>query len=140
MTDHDERRRTMKNQPVLSDFPYLLTGVALTLLAGATARSGPADFGRQELDAALSKAGLVSRAGDLSVIMAKSGAPETYTIKLDGRRALIQGGDAAGVMYGELEMAERNSYDYIIHSGTKEQDFLALLSFWGQAQRKLQTG
>jgi guanylate kinase len=37
----------------------------------------------------------------------------------------------------ELEMAERNSYDYIIHSKTKEQDFLALLDFWAQAQRKL---
>lgn len=40
----------------------------------------------------------------------------------------------------EIEMAERNSYDYIIHSGTKEQDFLALLDFWKQAQKKLQTG
>ncbi len=40
----------------------------------------------------------------------------------------------------ELEMAERNSYDYVIHSGTKEQDFLALLAFWEQAQRKLRNG
>jgi guanylate kinase len=40
----------------------------------------------------------------------------------------------------ELELGERNSYDYVIHSGTKEQDFRALLAFWEQAQRKLQTG
>ena len=34
-------------------------------------------------------------------------------------------------------MAERNSYDYVIHSKTKEQDFLALLEYWAQAKRKL---
>ena len=37
----------------------------------------------------------------------------------------------------EFELAERNSYDYVIHSGTKEQDFRALLTFWEQARRKL---
>lgn len=37
----------------------------------------------------------------------------------------------------ELEMPERFTYDYIIHSGTKEQDFLALLSYWEQARAKL---
>jgi len=36
-----------------------------------------------------------------------------------------------------LEMGERNSYDYVIHSGTKEQDFRALLDYWEQAQRRL---
>ena len=40
----------------------------------------------------------------------------------------------------ELELGERNTYDYVIHSGTKEQDFRALLAFWEQAQQKLQTG
>ena len=40
----------------------------------------------------------------------------------------------------ELEMAERNNYDYVIHSGSKEQDFRALLEYWAQAQRKLRTG
>jgi guanylate kinase len=34
-------------------------------------------------------------------------------------------------------MAERNSYDYVIHSGSKEQDFRALLAFWEQARRKV---
>jgi guanylate kinase len=37
----------------------------------------------------------------------------------------------------ELELGERNSYDYVIHSGTKEQDFRALLAFWAQARQKL---
>ena len=37
----------------------------------------------------------------------------------------------------ELELSERFSYDSVIHSRTKEQDFLALLDFWSQAQRKL---
>jgi guanylate kinase len=37
----------------------------------------------------------------------------------------------------ELEMSERFNFDYIIHSGTKEQDFLALLSYWEQAKAKL---
>jgi guanylate kinase len=37
----------------------------------------------------------------------------------------------------EQELSERNSYDYVIHSGTKEQDFRALLAFWEQAQQKL---
>ncbi len=37
----------------------------------------------------------------------------------------------------ELELGERNSYDYVIHSGSKEQDFRALLAFWAQARRKL---
>jgi guanylate kinase len=37
----------------------------------------------------------------------------------------------------ELELAERYSYDYIIHSQTKEQDFRALLDYWRQAQARL---
>jgi guanylate kinase len=37
----------------------------------------------------------------------------------------------------EFELAHRNSYDYVIHSGSKEQDFRALLAFWEQARRKL---
>ena len=44
------------------------------------------------------------------------------------------------LLSAEFEMAERNSYDYVIHSGSKEQDFRALLAFWEQAKRKLQAG
>lgn len=41
------------------------------------------------------------------------------------------------MLSAEAEIAERNSYDYVIHSGTKEQDFRALLEYWKQAQKKL---
>jgi guanylate kinase len=37
----------------------------------------------------------------------------------------------------QLELSERFSYDYVIHSRTKEQDFRALLDFWAQARAKL---
>jgi guanylate kinase len=37
-------------------------------------------------------------------------------------------------------MADRSSYDFVIHSKTKEQDFRALLEFWEQAKRKLGHG
>jgi guanylate kinase len=37
----------------------------------------------------------------------------------------------------EFEMAERKSYDYVIHSGSKEQDYRSLLAYWAQAQQKL---
>jgi guanylate kinase len=40
------------------------------------------------------------------------------------------------LLSAEFELAERNSYDYVIHSGTKEQDFRALQAFWDQARRK----
>ena len=41
------------------------------------------------------------------------------------------------LLSAEFEMAERNSYDYVIHSGSKEQDFRALLAFWEQARHRL---
>ena len=37
----------------------------------------------------------------------------------------------------EMEMGERTNYDYVIHSGTKEQDFRALLDYWKQAKARL---
>ncbi|MBA4136414.1 MAG: guanylate kinase [Opitutus sp.] len=40
----------------------------------------------------------------------------------------------------EFEMADRASYDFVIHSKTKEQDFRALLDFWDQAKAKLGHG
>ena len=40
----------------------------------------------------------------------------------------------------ELEMGERHGYDYVIHSGTKEQDFRALLAYWEQARGKVPGG
>ena len=40
----------------------------------------------------------------------------------------------------EKELAERDSYDFVIHSGSKEQDFKNLLGYWQAAQRKLAAG
>jgi guanylate kinase len=70
-------------------------------------------------------------------------APDSLEVlheRLEGRGAVSAEELARRMQSAELEMAERNSYDYVIHSGTKEQDFLALRAFWEQAQRKLQNG
>ena len=60
--------------------------------------------------------------------------------RLQGRGAVTSEELERRLQSAELELAERNSYDYVIHSGTKEQDFRALLDFWAQAQRKLGSG
>jgi len=57
-----------------------------------------------------------------------------------GRGAISEDELGRRLHSAEFEMAERKSYDYVIHSGTKEQDFRALLAFWEQARRKLQAG
>ena len=70
-------------------------------------------------------------------------APDSLDVlreRMLGRGAMSAAELERRMQSAELEMAERNSYDYIIHSKTKEQDFLALLAFWEQAQRKLLHG
>jgi len=70
-------------------------------------------------------------------------APDSLEVlreRMLGRGAMSDAELERRMQSAELEMAERNSYDYVIHSGTKEQDFLALLAFWEQAQRKLRNG
>ncbi len=57
--------------------------------------------------------------------------------RLQGRGPVSADELARRLQSAELELAERNSYDYVIHSGSKEQDFRALLAFWEQARRKL---
>ncbi|MEJ1973708.1 MAG: guanylate kinase [Lacunisphaera sp.] len=67
-------------------------------------------------------------------------APDSMDVlreRLEGRGPVQAEELARRLLSAEREVAERNSYDYIIHSGTKEQDFRALLEFWQQAQRKL---
>lgn len=67
-------------------------------------------------------------------------APDSFEVlreRLQGRGPVSADELARRLQSAEAEIAERNSYDYIIHSGTKEQDFRALLDFWEQAQRKL---
>jgi len=67
-------------------------------------------------------------------------APDSIEVlreRILGRGAMSDDELQRRLLSAEAEMAERNSYDYIIHSRTKEQDFRALLDFWAQAQRKL---
>jgi guanylate kinase len=70
-------------------------------------------------------------------------APDSFDVlreRLQGRGPLLAEELERRMQSAELEMAERFSYDYIIHSGTKEQDFRALLDYWEQARRKLVSG
>ncbi|RXK54365.1 guanylate kinase [Oleiharenicola lentus] len=67
-------------------------------------------------------------------------APDSLDVlreRLEGRGPLPAEELARRLQSAELELAERYSYDYIIHSSTKEQDFRALLAYWAQAQQKL---
>ncbi len=66
-------------------------------------------------------------------------APDSLDVlreRLEGRGPLPAEELARRMQSAELELAERYSYDYIIHSSTKEQDFRALLAYWAQAQQK----
>lgn len=67
-------------------------------------------------------------------------APDSLDVlreRLEGRGPLPAEELARRLQSAELELADRYSYDYIVHSSTKEQDFRALLDYWAQAQRKL---
>ena len=67
-------------------------------------------------------------------------APDSIDIlreRLQGRGPVSPEELARRMQSAEHEIAERNNYDYVIHSSTKEQDFRALLDYWTQAQRKL---
>ena len=70
-------------------------------------------------------------------------APDSLEVlreRMLGRGAMSDAELQRRMQSAEIEMAERNSFDYIIHSKTKEQDFLALRDFWAQAQKKLRNG
>lgn len=70
-------------------------------------------------------------------------APDSLEVlreRMLGRGPISADELARRLQSAELEMSERFSYDYIIHSRTKEQDFLALLDYWAQAQAKLARG
>lgn len=67
-------------------------------------------------------------------------APDSMDVlreRLEGRGPVSPEELERRLQSAELEMAERNRYDYVIHSGTKEQDFRALLEFWHQARARL---
>lgn len=62
---------------------------------------------------------------------------ETIKERMLGRGPISEAELERRLQSAEMEIAERNSYDYVIHSGSKEQDFRALLAYWEQARRKL---
>lgn len=67
-------------------------------------------------------------------------APDSLDVlrqRLEGRGPLPAEELARRMQSAELELAERFTYDYIIHSSTKEQDFRALLDYWALARKKL---
>jgi guanylate kinase len=69
-------------------------------------------------------------------------APDSFAVlreRLEYRGKDSEEEIARRLRTAEIELGERNSYDYVIHSGTKEQDFRALLSYWAQARAKLQS-
>jgi len=84
--------------------------------------------------AALTEPGLRGRVVTMFV------APDSVEVlrqRIEGRGALPPEELARRLQSAEREIAERNSYDYVIHSSSKEQDFRALLDYWTQATRKL---
>ena len=78
--------------------------------------------------------------GRLVTVFVAPDSLEVLRQRMLGRGPISQDELARRLQSAEFEMAERSSYDYVIHSSTKEQDFRALLAFWAQARRKLQTG
>jgi len=93
--------------------PIGLTVLGLSLAGRAGAAvdyahdGGPMDFGAAELEAALRVRPTQTRV-ELSV--AGGGAPESFRVRVRGegaaREIRIEGADAAGAMYGALEVAE----------------------------------
>ena len=93
--------------------PISLTVLGLTLAERAcgavtyTHDGGPMDFGAVELEAALRVRAAQTRV-ELSV--ARDGAPESFRVRVRGegaaREIRIEGADAAGAMYGAMEVAE----------------------------------
>lgn len=67
-------------------------------------------------------------------------APDSFDVlreRLQGRGPVSAEELERRMQSAELEMGERHDYDFVIHSGSKEQDFRALLAFWEQARAKL---
>ncbi len=67
-------------------------------------------------------------------------APDSMEVlreRLLGRGAIAPEELERRMQSAQLELSERFSYDYVIHSASKEQDFRALLDYWAQARARL---
>ncbi len=73
----------------------------------------------------------------LVTIFVAPDSAEVLRERLLGRGAISDDELERRLQSAEFELAERTSYDYVIHSKTKEQDFRALVDFWEQARRKM---
>ena len=73
----------------------------------------------------------------LVTIFVAPDSAEVLRERLLGRGAISDDELERRLQSAEFELAERTSYDYVIHSKTKEQDFRALLDFWQQARAKM---
>jgi dienelactone hydrolase len=85
----------------------LSASLTLILLASAAAwaqAGDPVAFGRRALDEALAGSRLKPA---IEVKVAGTGDPESYAITFADGRVRIEGADANGALYGELELAER---------------------------------
>ncbi|HTQ31588.1 MAG TPA: guanylate kinase [Opitutaceae bacterium] len=67
-------------------------------------------------------------------------APDSFDVlreRLQGRGPVSAEELERRLRSAEAEMRERDTYDYVIHSGTKEQDFEALKKIWATARGQL---
>ncbi len=78
--------------------------------------------------------------GHLVTMFVSPDSMDVLRERLLGRGPVSEEELARRLQSAEFEMADRSSYDFVIHSKTKEQDFRALLEFWEQAKRKLGHG
>jgi guanylate kinase len=70
-------------------------------------------------------------------------APDSMDVlreRLLGRGAIAPEELERRMQSAQLELSERFSYDYVIHSASKEQDFRALLDYWEQTCARLSAG
>jgi len=66
-------------------------------------------------------------------------APDTFDVlreRILGRGPISQDQLESRMASAAIEMLEKDHYDYLIHSGSKEHDFQNLLGIWSQAGRK----
>lgn len=70
-------------------------------------------------------------------------APDTFDVL---RERILGRGQISGeelerrMASAAVEMLEKDTFDYVIHSGSKEQDFQALLDIWAKIRARLGSG
>jgi len=83
---------------------WIIFALFAALAVASAAAQSPIDFGRREIDAALSSRGLKAQ---LAINIASVGPPESFEISFKSGSVAVKGTDPNGAMYGALELAER---------------------------------